>query len=320
MSKNDWDQSAVVTDADDERVIHLQRPRDLIRWAVTQFEQAELVYGQGTETALDEAAFMIAALLQLPQPLPDGLMDAVLLPQERVQILEVLDRRIQERIPAAHLVGQAWFCGLRFHVTEDVIVPRSPFAELIASGFVPWVSESPDAILDLCAGSGCIGIAAALHFPNAVVDLIELDTAAADVAQRNIESYGLDDQVRLLQQDLYDSDETGRYDLILSNPPYVPEAEWAALPAEYKAEPKLALASGEDGMDLPRKIIEQSADFLTEHGQLILEVGAYVAEFEAAFPGLPVTWLDLEQGGDGLCVIERDALVAYSQNQPSAAL
>ena len=287
----------------------LQAVRDFVRWGASRFREAGLVYGHGTDNALDEAFHLVLHALNLPFDLPAVYLEAAVTDTERGAVLALLQRRIETRKPAAYLIGEIAFAGHPFAVNEHVLVPRSPIAELIERGFAPWLHEPPATVLDLCAGSGCIGIACALHF-DCEVDLGEIDANAIAVCEQNIARHHVGTRVRAVQSDLFASLAGRRYKLIVSNPPYVPLAEWQALGDEFRNEPRLALEAGEDGMDIVARILHEAPEFLTENGLLICEVGGSVEEFEARWPRLPVTWIDFERGGDGVFAIDRAALLA----------
>ncbi|QSA95665.1 50S ribosomal protein L3 N(5)-glutamine methyltransferase [Methylococcus sp. EFPC2] len=291
---------------------HLTTLRDYIRWGASRFNAAGLFFGHGTASATDEAAALVLHAIHQPHDLPAGYFNCVLAPDERARVVELLERRIAERKPAAYLIGEAWFCGLPFHVDENVLVPRSPIAELIEQQFSPWVSE-PDTVtdlLDLCTGSGCIAIASALAFPDAAVDAADISPAALAVARRNIVRHEVEDRVRAVESDLFSSLGDKRYDLIVSNPPYVATAEWQSLPPEYHAEPKLGLESGVDGLDCVRRILREAEAHLKPEGLLIVEVGSSAEALEEAYPDLPFCWLDFERGGDGVFLVTAEQLRA----------
>lgn len=287
----------------------LRTVRDLVRWGASEFARAGLHFGHGTDNALDEAFHLTLHALKLPADLPAIYLEARVTDSERETVLRLLRQRVKTRKPAAYLLGEIDFCGLPFTVDERVLVPRSPIGELIRNGFQPWINQPPASILDLCAGSGCIGIAAAMHFPDAKVDLAELSPEALEVCAANIERHDCAEQVRAVKSNLFKGLKGQVYDLILSNPPYVPVPEWKALADEFKHEPRMALAAGDDGMDIVARILADAPAHLAEHGMLICEVGGSVAEFEARWPRLPVTWVEFERGGDGVFVISRKALV-----------
>lgn len=287
---------------------------DWVRWGASRFREAGLVFAQGSDNALDDAFYLVLHALRLPEDLPAAYLATHLTPGECQRVAALLRERIERRCPTAYLIGEIGFAGLRFEVDERVLIPRSPFAELISHGFRPWLSAAPETVLDLCTGSGCIGIATAMAFEEARVDLADLSAEALQVAERNIERHGVGDRVRTVQSDGFLALTGSRYDLIVCNPPYVPQAEWAALPAEFQHEPAMALAAGEDGMDLVAQILAHAAHHLTPSGWLFCEVGGSQNEFEARWPDLPVTWALFANGGDGIFCIDRPSLAAYFGN------
>ncbi len=284
---------------------------DFIRYATSRFNAAGVFSGHGFDNALDEASYLVLSSLHLPHDLPPAYANATLLPEERALLLKRIDARADQRVPTAYLVGEAWFAGLSFKVSPDVLIPRSPIGEMITAHFEPWLGgRDCDQILDLCCGSGCIGIAIAAHFPDAAVDLVDLSLPALALATENAQAHGVEDRVRTHLSDGFDALTGHRYDLIVSNPPYVGEDEYAALPAEYLHEPAMGLKSGMDGLDLPLRILAQAADFLSSTGLLILEVGASEEALTALLPQVPFTWVEFERGGSGVTVIERADLIA----------
>lgn len=275
--------------------------RDVLRYAVTRFSSAGLSFGHGTTSALDEAAFILLESLSLPIDDINPWLDARLLRSERELLLERIDRRVTERVPAPYLVGRAYIQGVAFRVDERVIVPRSFIAELLATGTLGpeglGLLPDPEAIgsvLDLCTGSGCIAVLAAMAFPEAQVDAADLSAAALEVAAVNVAEHGLHDRIRLLRGDLFAPVGTTRYDLILTNPPYVAAAEVDAFPGEYAREPKMAHLGGPDGLDIVRRILAHAGRHLTRNGGLICEIGTGRHLLEEEFPGLPFVWLDTE--------------------------
>lgn len=282
--------------------------RDLLRYATTRFAASEIYYGHGTDNPWDEAVQLVMRSLSLPLENNTVFLDARLTFDERKLILERVERRVEERVPVAYLVGEAWFMGLPFKVDARVLVPRSPIGELIQAEFQPWLADGPvDRILDLCTGSGCIGIAAATVFDEADVDLADISGDALDVARENIEMHGLGHRVRTVQSDVLD-DVEGRYDLILSNPPYVDAEDLADMPDEYHHEPELGLAAGDDGLDIAYRILAKAKDHLTEHGLLVVEVGNSWVALQEARPDIPFTWIEFEHGGDGVFLLRRSDL------------
>jgi ribosomal protein L3 glutamine methyltransferase len=290
----------------------LESIEDFIRWGGSLFQKAGLVFGHGTDNAFDDAKVLVLHAISMPWSLADQYAKARLTDSERHQITELFQRRIETRKPTAYLTGEAMFAGLAFYVNEHTLVPRSPIAELIEQGFAPWVEPNRvERVLDLCTGSGCIGIASLQHLPHAQVDLVDISPDALAVAQRNVERYGLQDVARVVESDLFSALQGQRYDLIVSNPPYVDQIEMDALPPEFQAEPELGLAAGEDGLDLVRKILAQAADHLTEDGVLIVEVGVSQYYLQQAYPELPFYWFEFERGGEGVFAINRNELVLF---------
>ncbi|MES1944286.1 N5-glutamine S-adenosyl-L-methionine-dependent methyltransferase [Salinisphaera sp. PC39] len=302
-------------DSDDTLRDSLLTPRDWIRWGASAFNAADLRFGHGSDNALDEAAHLTLFALHLPFDIADSYLDARLAPSERMAVLALLRRRLAERRPAPYLTGEAWFAGLPFDVDERVIIPRSPIAEMIEDGFQPWLGErEPARILDLCAGCGAIAIACAYAFPDAEVMATELDEGALAVAERNIERHEMAPRLSLRRADLFDGLDGERFDLIVTNPPYVSTEEWRGLPDEYRHEPEFAFTGGEDGLGLVARLLAAAPDHLTEDGLLVLEVGNTAFEMEARWPDLPVAWVDLERGGIGVGVIEAEDLSAWLES------
>ena len=272
--------------------------RDFIRYAVSRFNGAELFFGHGSDNAWDEAVYLTLHTLHLPLDRLEPFLDAHLLPEERERLLDIYRRRTQDRLPAAYLTNEAWLGEHRFYVDDRVIVPRSFIAELLDEQLAPWIDDpwAVGRVLDLCTGSGCLAILAALNFPEAQVDAVDLSSEALDVARRNVADYGLQQRVELVQSDAFAALAGRRYDLIISNPPYVNAESVAALPPEYLHEPELALGSGEDGLDFTRIILAEAKKHLSEDGLLVVEIGHNRDDLEAAYPTLPFTWLDTAAG------------------------
>jgi ribosomal protein L3 glutamine methyltransferase len=287
--------------------------RDYVRFAASRFSETGLFFGHGTAGPLDEAAALVLHALHLPYDLPGGYFDAKLIPEERERVLALIERRITERKPLAYLTHEAPFAGLSFYVDDRVLVPRSPIAELIESHFAPWLeAEEVTDVLDLCTGSGCIAIACAHAFPHAAVDASDISPAALEVARINIEKHELGERVRAVESDLYAELGDKRYDLIVSNPPYVNLAEWRALPAEFHAEPRLGLESGEDGLDCVRKILRDAHRHLKPDGILVVEVGSAADALVMAYPEVPFCWLDFERGGEGVFLLTAEQVGRFS--------
>jgi ribosomal protein L3 glutamine methyltransferase len=292
-----------------EALQSLRTITDLVRWGASRFAAAGLHYGHGTDNPIDEALVLVRHALHLDHDLPPEFYAARLTDAEKRVVLDLFDRRIKERMPAPYLTGEAWFGGLPFFVDRRVLIPRSPFAELIESGFSPWLeAERVERVLDLCTGSGCIAIACALEFPAAEVDAIELSPEALEVAQRNVERHAVADQVALLEGDLWGPVTGRRYDLIVSNPPYVSDVEMAMLPPEYVHEPDLGLRSGPQGLDVIRRILAGARQHLRPGGVLVVEVGDSAAAVAGTWPELPFTWLEFSRGGSGVFLLTAEEL------------
>jgi ribosomal protein L3 glutamine methyltransferase len=281
--------------------------RDLLRFGVSRFTQAGLSFGHGSSNAYDEAAYLILHTLHLPLDTLDPFLDARLLDDEIDAVMKVIERRATERVPAAYLTHEAWMHGHRFYVDERVIVPRSFIGELLQDGLQPYVAD-PDhvtRVLELCTGSGCLAILAAQAFENADVDAVDISTDALAVARRNVDDYALEDRVTLYEGDLYQPlPAQMKYEVIITNPPYVNADAMRALPEEYRHEPELALAGGADGMDIVRRIVREAGKWLTEDGVLVVEIGNERANVEAAFGGLDLVWLSTSAGDDNVFLIQ----------------
>ncbi|KTB65213.1 50S ribosomal protein L3 N(5)-glutamine methyltransferase [Pseudomonas allii] len=281
----------------------LRTLRDHIRWAVSRFHGEDLFFGHGTDNAWDEARQLVLGALNLPWEIADSYLDCNLEEEEVSHVQRLLHRRIHERIPTAYLLNEAWFCGMSFIVDERVLIPRSPIGELIENRFEPWLAQPPARILDLCTGSGCIGIACAYEFQDAEVVLGDLSFEALEVANQNIERHGVDERVYTVQGDGFDGLPGQRFDLIVSNPPYVDAEDFADMPDEYQHEPELGLACGDDGLNLVRRMLAEAADHLTEKGLLIVEVGNSQVHVEALYPEVDFAWLDFQRGGHGVFML-----------------
>jgi ribosomal protein L3 glutamine methyltransferase len=288
--------------------------RDYIRWASSRFTEAEVSFGHGTTTALDEAAALVLHTIHQPYNLADTYLNSALTLSERQSVINMIDRRINERLPAAYLTHEAIFAGLSFYVDERVLVPRSPIAELIEQRFTPWVEEDQVVrILDLCTGSACIAIVCAYAFADAMVDAVDLSADALIVARINIEKHKMEDAVTLYQSDLFNDLPDTRYDVIVSNPPYVCLEEWEQLPAEFRAEPDMGFKGGHTGLDLVLRILVDADRYLTEQGILIVEVGSSAETLQNTFPDLPFYWLNFERGGDGVFLLTAEQVHIYHE-------
>lgn len=286
--------------------------RDYVRYAVTEFTKANLHYGHGTDNPWDEATWLISHVLHLSPIIENNLLDARLTHDEKLAIIELLQKRIKTRKPVAYLTKQAWFADLPFYVDERVLIPRSSISELIEKHFAPWVEFSQvKRILDIGTGSGCIAIACALAFPEVQVDAVDVSDSALKVAHMNVAKHNVADQVKLIKSDVFASIKNEIYDIIVSNPPYVAKAEMHGLPAEYSHEPKLALEAGITGLNVVVKILKDAAKHLSPHGALIVEVGNSDIALQKQFPHLPFTWLEFEKGEGGVFLLTADELKKY---------
>ncbi len=291
---------------------HLETVTDFVRWGGTLFQKANLAFGHGTDNAFDDARVLVFHVLRLPWDIPDNYWSARLSITEKREVTELFRQRIESRKPTPYLIGEAWFAGLQFYVSEATLVPRSPIAELIAEQYRPWVEpEAVTDILDLCTGSGCIGIASLQACPNAQVDLADISPDALAVAQQNIERYDLQGIARAVESDLFSALDGKQYDLIVSNPPYVDAIEMSALPEEFHQEPRLGLEAGEDGLDLVRRILADAAQYLKEDGTLIVEVGVSQFYLEQAYPEVPFYWFEFEHGGEGVFALQKSELDTF---------
>jgi ribosomal protein L3 glutamine methyltransferase len=287
---------------------------DFIRYGASRFAAAGLTFGHSYDNALDEATHLVLHALHLPHDLSPAYGQARLVTDEREAVLALIERRVAEHRPVAYLTGEAWFAGLKFKSDARALVPRSPIAELIQAGFSPWLDERPvSRALDLCTGSGCIGIAMAAHNPDWQVDLADISAEALALARENVEFQDVAERVRVLESDLFSGLAGERYDLIVSNPPYVTEAEYAALPPEYAHEPALGLAAGHDGLDFALRILAQAADHLEEDGVLIVEVGESERALVELLPRVPFNWIEFEVGQMGVFLLDRRDLLDHAE-------
>ncbi|ARU94747.1 50S ribosomal protein L3 N(5)-glutamine methyltransferase [Tatumella citrea] len=293
----------------DEAVNELHTIQDMLRWAVSRFSAADIWYGHGTDNPWDEAVQLVLPTLYLPPEIPEDMYTARLTSSEKKRIVERVIRRVNDRVPVAYLTHKAWFCGHEFYVDERVLVPRSPIGELINHRFTGLINTQPERILDMCTGSGCIAIACAYEFPEAEVDAVDISADALAVTEQNIEAHGLMHQVTPLRSDLFRDLAAIKYDLIVTNPPYVDAEDMDDLPDEYRHEPELGLAAGSDGLVLVQRILANAADFLTDDGVLICEVGNSMVHMIEQYPEVPFTWLEFENGGDGVFMLDRQQLI-----------
>lgn len=298
----------------------LKTLRDFLRFALSQFAAHPITLGHGTDALWDEALALVFGAVHLP---PDGdarLLDATLTEDERRHVLDLIEKRVVDRIPVPYLVGRAWYAGLPFLVDPRVLIPRSPIFELIQDEFTPWFEpplDRPVHLLDMCTGSGCLGVAACLAFPESTGVLADVDSGACEVARSNVRLHGLDAQLDVLQSDGFDSLYDARFDLLICNPPYVDAEDMARLPAEYRHEPELALASGLDGLTLVRRLLSQAADWLSDSGIMVLEVGNSWGQLDVelrAQLGHSIQWLEFANGGHGVCVLSKKELDALYSN------
>lgn len=298
----------------DEAVNELYSMQDMLRWTVSRFNAANIWYGHGTDNPWDEALRLVLPSLYLPLDVPEQMYGCRLTSSERHRIVERVIRRVNERIPVAYLTNKAWFCGYEFYVDERVLIPRSPIAELIENSFAGLLDRPPQHVLDMCTGSGCIAVACAFAFTQAQVDAVDISADVLAVTEQNIERHGLTHQVTPLRADLFRDLPLMQYDLIISNPPYVDAQEMSDLPAEYRYEPELALAAGSDGLKLVRRILASAADYLTDNGMLICEVGSSMMQLTEQYPDVPFRWLNFVNGGDGVFMLSKAQLLAASEH------
>jgi ribosomal protein L3 glutamine methyltransferase len=294
---------------------------DFIRYGASRFSAAGLTFGHSHDNPIDEATHLVLASLHLPPDIPPAYGAGRLTAEERANVLALIERRVNERLPVAYLVGETWFAGLKFKSDRRALVPRSPIAELIETGFTPWLDERHvERALDLCTGSGCIGIAMAEYNPEWQVDIVDISDEALSLARENIAFQHVEGRVEAIQSDLFAGVAGRKYDLIVSNPPYVTEDEYAALPGEYAHEPKLGLTSGADGLDLCLRMLDEAAGHLTEDGLLIVEVGESEHALSALLPEVPFVWIEFKVGPMGVFALERRDLVEHAAAIHAAAV
>lgn len=297
----------------DEVTTDLHTIADFLRWSVSRFNEADLYYGHGTTNAWDEAVSLTLFALHLPDNMDDAIMQTRLTKTEKLDVISLVLRRIDERIPAAYLTNLAYFCHLPFYVDERVLVPRSPIAELIDNGFDGLLDHHPERILDLCTGSGCIAIACAYAFPEAQVDAVDLSDDALDVAMLNIDNHEVNDRVVAIKSDIFSGVAQQQYDLIVTNPPYVDSDDMGDMPDEFHHEPEMGLACGNDGLDIVRVILAQASQHLTENGVLICEVGNSMLHIQDTYPQVDFNWIDFERGGLGIFQLTKQQLIQHQQ-------
>lgn len=285
--------------------------QDMMRWAYSYFNASDLYYGHGYDNAWDEAQQLILAGLYLPFDIPESLYSSRLTQAEKERVIDLICERLGSRKPVAYLTHSAWFCGSEYYVDERVIVPRSPIGELIKNGFKGIIKNEPHRILDMCTGSGCIAIACAEQFPDAEVDAVDLSLDALDVAQINIERHQVSHRVFPISSDLFNDIPQDKYDLIVTNPPYVDEEDLGNMPQEFHHEPELALGSGKDGLDLTKRMLAEAADYLNDNGVFICEVGNSMVHLIEQFPTVPFNWLEFENGGLGVFSLTKEELVKH---------
>ncbi|SPP31491.1 50S ribosomal protein L3 glutamine methyltransferase [Arsenophonus endosymbiont of Aleurodicus floccissimus] len=297
----------------DEAVAELHTIQDILRWVISRFNAANIYYGHGTDNCWDEALQLVLPSLFLPLDIPQQLWGSRLTLSERHLIVERVLCRVNEHIPVAYLTNKAWFCGHEFYVDERVLIPRSPIGELINEHFAGIIDYEPVTILDMCTGSGCIAIACAYQFPQAQIDAVDISADALAVAEQNIAAHGFSKRIAPIRSDLFLNMPIIKYDLMVTNPPYVDAEDMSDLPAEYLVEPKLALAAGSDGLKLVRRILANASRFLTDNGVLICEVGNSMLHLIEQYPDIPFTWLKFEQGVDGVFMLTQKQLIEHQK-------
>lgn len=306
-----YNQELVATILADNVTQDLHSIQDFLRWTYSVFNRSDIYYGQGYDNAWDESLQLVLVGLQLPMDFPTEFFQSRLTQSEKETLLQLVLSRIEQRIPVAYLTNSAWFCGHEFYVDERTIIPRSPISALIQERFDGLLNQSPRHILDLCTGSGCIAIACAYAFPEAEVDAVDLSADALNVAEINIARHQLEHRVFPIQSNLFENIEGQKYDLIVTNPPYVDEEDLADMPEEFHFEPELALGSGKDGLDITKQILKQAADHLTENGVLVCEVGNSMVSLMEQYPEVSFEWVELKNGGLGVFALRREDLLIY---------
>ncbi len=295
----------------DQAQSDLHSIKDYLRWVYSNFNRSDIFFGHGQDNPWDETVQLVLGGLQLPLDIPTDLYEGRLTQSERQRVITLLIARLGQRIPTAYLINSAWFCGLEFYVDERVLIPRSPIGELIQNRFEGLVRREPKRILDMCTGSGCIAIACADYFPEAEVDAVDLSVDALNVVEFNIERHHMTERVFPLQSDLFEQLPQEQYDLIVTNPPYVDEEDIDDMPAEFHHEPMMALEAGQDGLILVKRILAQAADYLTDDGVLVCEVGNSMVHLIEQYPSVPFKWIDFKQGGDGVFALTKTQLREY---------
>jgi len=287
--------------------------RDWLRYAVSRFEDSDIFYGHGTDNSYDEAVWLIMGALHLPLDTLDNFLDAKLTTSERSKLADFIEQRISKHTPTAYLLKEAWLQGFKFYVDERVLIPRSFIAELLVSnGLQPWIEypELVNSAADICTGSGCLGVLLAEAYPDAEIDVVDISPDAIDVCNINIANYGLQDRVTAIQSDMFSALKGKKYDLIISNPPYVDAPSMAELPAEYRNEPQLALGSGTAGLDHTHTILREAANYLTDDGVLVVEIGHNRDALLEAYPDLPFTWLEVSSGDEFVFLLTKSQLIS----------
>ncbi len=285
--------------------------RDWLRYTVSQFEASDIFYGHGTDNSYDEAVWLIMSALHLPHETLNNFLDARILTTERIKLASLIEQRITQHTPTAYLLKEAWLQGFKFYVDERVLIPRSFIAELLSNDLSPWIEfpEMVESAADICTGSGCLGVLLANSFPNAAIDVIDISQDAIDVANINIHNYGLESQITAIKSDMFSALAGKKYDLIISNPPYVDAPSMAVLPAEYRNEPQLALGSGVAGLDHTHTILREAANYLNDGGILIVEIGHNRDALLDAYPGIAFTWLEVSSGNQFVFLLTKSQLL-----------